>query len=179
VRSPKASEASGCIHPGWFDLPEYFSLQSSQTILSRTQSNPFRSAGINDLKAIALFPKQRNAIVANCQANIKQIVDESRSLGAVAIVTTIFPVGEVPLERQAFWSDAIGQAVKEINAYIATLATEKTIVFDTVPILADSQGLMLRKYRENELHLNQQGYGSLNQKLAQLLPAIESEKIHP
>jgi lysophospholipase L1-like esterase len=88
-------------------------------------------------------------------------------------------VGEVPLERQAFWSDAIGQAVKEINAYIATLATEKTIVFDTVPILADSQGLMLRKYRENELHLNQQGYGSLNQKLAQLLPAIESEKIHP
>jgi lysophospholipase L1-like esterase len=135
--------------------------------------------GINDLKAIALFPKQRNAIVANCQANIKQIVDESRNLGAVAIVTTIFPVGEVPLERQAFWSDAIGQAVKEINAYIATLATEKTIVFDTVPILADNQGLMLQKYRENELHLNKQGYGSLNQKLAQLLPSIESKKIHP
>jgi lysophospholipase L1-like esterase len=132
--------------------------------------------GINDLKAIALFPKQRNAIVANCQANIKQIVDESRNLGAVAIVTTILPVGEVPLERQAFWSDAISQAVKEINAYIETLATEKTIVFDTVPILADSQGLMLQKYRENELHLNKQGYGSLNQKLAQLLPSIESKK---
>ncbi|TAH28976.1 MAG: SGNH/GDSL hydrolase family protein, partial [Oscillatoriales cyanobacterium] len=45
--------------------------------------------GVNDLKTIPLFPESRNAIVANCQANIKRIVEESKNLGAVVIVTTI------------------------------------------------------------------------------------------
>ncbi|NJK68936.1 MAG: hypothetical protein HC789_06100 [Microcoleus sp. CSU_2_2] len=43
-------------------------------------------------------------------------------------MTTIFPVGEVPLERKPFWSDEISRAIKEVNAYIATLAGEKTLV---------------------------------------------------
>ncbi|WP_293129384.1 GDSL-type esterase/lipase family protein, partial [Microcoleus sp. bin38.metabat.b11b12b14.051] len=106
--------------------------------------------GVNDLKTIPLFPERRNAIVANCQGSIKRIVEESRKLGAVVIVTTIFPVGEVPLERKVFWSDDISRAIKEVNAYIATLAEEKTIVFDTFPILGDSQGMILPKYRRDE-----------------------------
>ena len=133
--------------------------------------------GVNDLKTIALFPERRNAIVANCQGNIKRIVEESRKLGAVVIVTTIFPVGEVPLERKAFWSDDISLAIKEVNAYIATLAEEKTIVFDTFPILGDSQGVILPKYRRDELHLNAQGYEILNQNLSQLLNTIEQKKV--
>ncbi len=83
--------------------------------------------GINDLKTVALFPEHRKLIVANCQTNIKQIVEESRNLGAVVIITTIFPVGNVPLARKPFWSDEIDQTVKETNAYIATLADDKTI----------------------------------------------------
>jgi lysophospholipase L1-like esterase len=94
--------------------------------------------GVNDLKTIPLFPESRNAIVANCEANIKRIVEEFKKLGAVTIVTTIFPVGEVPLERKPFWSDEINRAIKEVNSYIATLAKEQTLVFDTFPILADS-----------------------------------------
>ncbi|MEG4318718.1 MULTISPECIES: SGNH/GDSL hydrolase family protein [unclassified Microcoleus] len=133
--------------------------------------------GVNDLKTIALFPERRNAIVANCQANIKRIVEESKNLGAIAIVTTIFPVGEVPLERKPFWSDDISRAIKEVNAYIATLAGEKTIVFDTFPILGDNQGMMLPKYRRDELHLNAQGYASLNQNLSQVLNTIEKRKV--
>ncbi|MEG4804521.1 GDSL-type esterase/lipase family protein [Microcoleus sp. ARI1-B5] len=133
--------------------------------------------GVNDLKTIPLFPESRNAIVANCQGNIKRIVEESRNLGAVVIVTTIFPVGEVPLERKPFWSDDISRAIKEVNAYIATLAGEKTIVFDTFPILADSQGMMLPKYRADELHLNEEGYAILNQNLSQLLNTMERKKV--
>lgn len=132
--------------------------------------------GINDLKTIGLFPERRDAIVANCQANIKRIVEESRNLGAVAIVTTIFPVGEVPLQRKPFWSDEISPAIKEVNAYIATLAGEKTIVLDTFSILADSQGMMLQKYRADELHLNEQGYAIINKDLSQLLNTMGREK---
>jgi lysophospholipase L1-like esterase len=129
--------------------------------------------GVNDLKAIALFPERRKSIVTNCQENIKRIVEESRNLGAVVIVTTIFPVGDVPLERKPFWSDEIGQTIKEINAYITTLADEKTIVFDAFSMLADSQGIMLQKYRINELHINEQGYVTLNKELVRLLNTIK------
>ncbi len=129
--------------------------------------------GINDLKTVALFPERRKLIVTNCQANIKRIVEESRNLGAVVIVTTIFPVGEVPLARKPFWSDEIGQTVKETNAYIATLADDKTIVFDTFSLLADSQGMMLQNYRADGLHLNNQGYVILNKELVQLINRIQ------
>ena len=130
--------------------------------------------GINDLKTVALFPERRNLIVANCRANIKRIVDDSKNLGAVVILTTIFPVGEVPLQRKPFWSDDIAKSVNEVNAYIATLAEDKVIIFDAFSILADSQGMML-KYGSDELHLNNQGYEILNKELVQLLDKIKSK----
>jgi lysophospholipase L1-like esterase len=129
--------------------------------------------GINDLKTVALFPDRRTAIVAACQANIRQIVEASRQLGAVVIVTTIFPTGEVPLVRQPLWSDDIDRAVKETNDYIATLASDQVIVLNASPILADNQGRMLPKYRANELHFNNQGYEALNTALLPLLHQIK------
>jgi lysophospholipase L1-like esterase len=131
--------------------------------------------GVNDLKTIALFPERKQEIIANCQANIHRIVRETKSLGAVAIVTTIFPVGEVPLERKSFWSDEIAIAITQVNTYIATLADDKTIVFDTVPILADSQGMMLDKYSLDELHLNPQGYAALNQGLMSQISKLDRQ----
>ena len=129
--------------------------------------------GVNDLKTIALFPERKQEIIANCQANIKRIVRETQSLGAVAIVTTIFPVGEVPLERKPFWSDDIAVAIKEVNTYIATLADDKTIVFDTFSLLADARGMMLSKYRLDELHFNAQGYALLDRELMKQLGKLE------
>jgi lysophospholipase L1-like esterase len=125
--------------------------------------------GINDLKTIALFPERKAEIIANCQANIKRMVDDSRKLGAVVIITTVFPVGEVSLERKLLWSDQINPAIKEVNAYIETLAEEKTIVFDAFAVLADEQGMVLKQYRADELHLNEKGYAALNQKLLPIL----------
>ncbi len=129
--------------------------------------------GVNDLKTIALFPERKQEIIANCQANIKRIVGEVQSLGAVAIVTTIFPVGEVPLERKPFWSDDIAVAIKEVNTYIATLANDKTIVFNTFPLLADDRGMMLSKYRLDELHLNPQGYALLDRELVKQIGKLD------
>ena len=129
--------------------------------------------GVNDLKTIALFPERRDSIVANCRANIKQIVDESNNLGATVILTTIFPVGEVPIQRQPFWSDDISKAVNEINAYINTLVEDKVIIFDAFSILANNQGMILQKYSKDELHLNKQGYEILNKELVKVLDTIK------
>jgi lysophospholipase L1-like esterase len=133
--------------------------------------------GINDLKTIALFPERRESIRADCRANIKQIVEESRKLGAVVLLTTIFPVGEVPLARKPFWSDAIAVSVKELNAYIATLAENKTdddkiFLLDAFSLLADTRGMMSQEYSLDELHLNEQGYRVLNQALMPLIDGI-------
>lgn len=133
--------------------------------------------GINDLKTVALFPEQRASIVANCRANIKRIIEESRKLGAVVIITTIFPPGDVPLERRPFWSDDIEQSVKEMNAYIATLRDDKTFVFDAFSLLVDSRGLMAQQYSLDELHLNEKGYGVLNLELAKLINQIKQSSI--
>ncbi|MBD1914051.1 GDSL-type esterase/lipase family protein [Leptolyngbya sp. FACHB-8] len=125
--------------------------------------------GVNDLKTVTLFPKSRESIVHNTKANIERIVNESHSLGAAVIVTTIFPVGEVPLQRRPFWSDDISQAIDDVNAYIKTLADEQTVVFDTFPLLADGRGVLRAEYRSDELHLNAQGYAVLNAELSKLI----------
>jgi len=131
--------------------------------------------GVNDLKTIALFPEQRQAIVSNCEANIKRMVKASKALGAVVIVTTIFPVGDVPLERKPFWSEAIAQSIQTVNATITTLADEQTIVLDAFSILADRQGVVLPQYRTDELHINEQAYEVLNKELILRLNTIKSK----
>jgi lysophospholipase L1-like esterase len=129
--------------------------------------------GINDLKTIGLFPDRKQAIVANCRANIDRIVQESRNLGALVIISTIFPAGEISLERKPFWSDEINQAVKEVNIYISTLTTDKIIKFDAFSLLADERGLMRREYRMDELHLNEQGYKIINREFVPLLKSLK------
>ncbi|MGB3533363.1 MAG: GDSL-type esterase/lipase family protein [Microcoleaceae cyanobacterium] len=129
--------------------------------------------GVNDLKTIALFPQRKASIIENCKSNIQQIVEASNQLGAVVILTTIFPVGEVPLERKLFWSEEVATAINEVNAYISTLATEKVIILDTFAILADNQGMVLSKYKTDELHLNPEGYTALNQELIKLLNSVQ------
>ena len=127
--------------------------------------------GVNDLKAIPLFPGQRATIVANCQANVAQIVHRSRELGATVILTTLFPLGEVPLERRLFWSGEIEDALREVNAYVRTLAGEGVVVLDTAPILADERGIVRRAYSRDLLHLSEAGYQALNKAL---VPALEA-----
>ena len=69
---------------------------------------------------IPLFAERKEAIVANCQANIGQIVDLATGLDATVILTTVFPVGKVPLARRPFWSKNVPLAVDEVNPRIPT-----------------------------------------------------------
>ncbi|MEM9163798.1 MAG: GDSL-type esterase/lipase family protein [Cyanobacteria bacterium P01_F01_bin.4] len=130
--------------------------------------------GVNDLKTIPLFPGRREAIMADTRNNLDQMIEASKDLGATVIVSTILPVGEVPLARRPVWSDDVAIAVDEINEYIATLADETVIVFDGFAVLANDQGMMQKAHRKDELHFNDQGYELLNQAFVKLLENGES-----
>lgn len=125
--------------------------------------------GINDLKTIPLFPGSRPAVVANCLANIAGIVDQAHSSGAAVILTTVFPVGPVPLERRPLWSDEVATAVSDVNAALPALVGDDVILLDAFSILAEESGTLRPDYRRDELHLNEAGYQALNGELAPLL----------
>ncbi|MEB3292591.1 MAG: GDSL-type esterase/lipase family protein [Synechococcales bacterium] len=129
--------------------------------------------GINDIKTIALFPDRKAEILANCRSNIEKIIKQSNALGATVILTTIFPVGEVPLQRKPFWSNEIAEAVKEMNQFLASLANDRVIIFDAFPILIDQKGLLRSDYRSDELHLNDRAYEVLNQELVKSLVKLK------
>jgi len=125
--------------------------------------------GINDLKAIPLFPGQRAAIVAECKANIQQIVALSTGQGARVILATIFPLGRIPPQRRPFWSDEVAPAIAEVNRYLATLASDDVQLFDAAAILSNRQGTVDPRYSHDFLHLNRAGYDALNRELARVL----------
>ncbi len=130
-------------------------------------------AGINDLKTIPLFPGGRQAIVARCQESIRQIVAKSIDLGATVILTTIFPEGQVPIERRPFWSGDVGVAIDEVNSYIRSLAGNKVIVLDAYSVLSDGHGSLNPEYSQDLLHLTPQGYKRLNAELVPILEKLE------
>jgi len=129
--------------------------------------------GINDLKTIPLFPHLKSWIVTNCKNNIKWSVEETRNQGSIVILTTIFPLGELPIERSLFWSDDVGEAIEEVNKYIYSLEGDGVVVFDTGQVLAGEDGLVREEYSWDFLHLNEVGYEVLDRELVTILEKLE------
>jgi lysophospholipase L1-like esterase len=124
-------------------------------------------AGINDLKNIGLFPNRKAWIVLGCRTNLRRIIEQSEKSGATVIVSTIFPTGDVPLERQLTWSPEIDKAVEEINADLRSQASERVIVFDAWKLL-EQNGKLRPGVGKDTLHLTPEGYEVLNAKLAEI-----------
>jgi lysophospholipase L1-like esterase len=126
--------------------------------------------GINDLKTIPLFPEQAEAIVQNSKDNIEAIVQRSLAAGVdQVILTTIFPIGAVPLERQLVWSGDVAAAVDDVNRFLTTLASDRVTVIETAPVLAGEDGMIQEMYSRDTLHLNHDGYAALNVALVETL----------
>ncbi|MEL7035162.1 MAG: GDSL-type esterase/lipase family protein [Cyanobacteria bacterium J06592_8] len=130
--------------------------------------------GVNDLKTIPLFPKAKDAIIADSKENIQRIVERSKAKDAIVILTPIFPIGSIPLERQPFWSEDVDLAVDEVNTYLQSLASQTVIVFETSSLLADQKGKLKPEYSKDELHLTPEGYRVLNQELVPVLNSLEA-----
>ena len=126
-------------------------------------------AGINDLKTLPLFPDQKESIILNCKANLQQIVDLSTAAGSRVVITTIFPLGKLPLERRPFWSDDVAVAIADVNSFIETLANDQVTIFRTEDVLANSDGNVDPKYSQDFLHLNPTGYAALNEAIDEIL----------
>lgn len=126
--------------------------------------------GINDLSAIPLFPNRAEAIVAACAGNIEALVDRA---GATVILTTIFPLGDVPPERRLFSSAGMGEAVAEVNEHLLTLEGEGVLLMDTAAVLANERGRVRAAYSEDLLHLTPAGYEALNEVLERILRRVE------
>lgn len=129
--------------------------------------------GINDLKTIPLFPGRKAEIISNCKENIRQIVERSLEEDAVVVLTTIFPIGEIPLQRRLVWSEDIDKARVDVNEYIKSLAAENVVIFDASALLMGPGGKIEPEYSYDTLHLTPAGYDILNLELTKLLETIQ------
>jgi len=107
--------------------------------------------GINDLKAIGLFPQRHDEIVRACKAHLHEIIQQCRDSGSFVIVTTVFPTGPVPLERRPYWSPAIERAVDEVNTDLRSIHSDGVEVLDAWERLQD-QGRLRPVYAADTLH---------------------------
>ncbi len=128
---------------------------------------------VNDLKTIPLFPDRSQQLIANCLTHLDTILSAARTMGTRVILTTVFPVGEPPIQRRLVWSDAIQQAVETVNDSIRSMAADDTLIFDTYALLVDERGLLRTDLSRDELHLNAAGYERLNTELSALLRTLE------
>ena len=85
------------------------------------------------------------------------------------VLTTIFPVGTIPIYRRPFWNTKVQAAVSELNDHIRAQKRDGVVVFDTAPILTDEHGVTRGEFSLDFLHLNDAGYAALNAKLSPLL----------
>ena len=171
------------------ELPEYtirdvgIGNQTTAQILLRFDADVPRlhpsvivlQAGVNDLKTVGEFPKRRAEIIAQCKTNLAAIVAKCRETGATVVVSTIFAIGDIPIWRKPFWSDDVDVAVREVNVFVRSLASDKVIILDADPLLDRADGKIQTPYQFDFLHISPAGYAVLNAKLGpivkQLAPA--------
>ncbi len=127
---------------------------------------------INELKTVPIFETRRQQITESCQHNTRQIIENARQTDTTVILTTVFPVGHVPLQRRLFWSDDVAAAVDETNAFLRQQSAENVIIFDTFALLADETGHINSDYAFDTLHLNAAGYDLLNAELIKVLEPL-------
>jgi lysophospholipase L1-like esterase len=170
--------------PGYAFVNRGIGAQTTAQVLGRLEDDVLPLAadvvviqvGINDLKTLPLFPKRAGEIIAQTQENIRAPVDALAAAGVQqVIVTTIFPIGAVPLEQQLVWTPRVVEGVAEVNAYIRTLARPGVVVVDTGPLLADDRGVLRAELRRDALHLNAEGYGAVNGEVRRVLREKENE----
>ena len=125
--------------------------------------------GINDLVGIPLPMWSRTQVVERVQSNIAQTVTSAHADNATVIITTIFPVGGIPIHQYFVWSGDVLPALDEVNEYIRSLEAENVVVFDSYQLLVDENGRTQKPYRDDFMHINTAGYDKLN---SELMPVV-------
>lgn len=137
------------------------SLRLYEDVLSHSPNIVVLQAGINDLKAIGVFPELRQDIVNHSKENLLDIVTRINNNNIHAIVLTIIPTGKPPLIRKLFWRNQINQAIDEVNSFLKNIRLENVHILDSSRLLG-SGGFIDKSFQKNMLHLNELGYNQLN-----------------
>ena len=130
--------------------------------------------GVNDLRLIPLFPEKRDQIIANAKRYIDDIVAQALANDSKVVLSTIFPVGKPSLEQKLTGESVeVITAVRQVNQYIRSVATDQVKVLEADRILGDATGSIVRvEYHEDFLHINKRGYDALNQELVRILSTM-------
>jgi lysophospholipase L1-like esterase len=131
--------------------------------------------GGNDLKAIGVLLGQEREIIDTCKRNRLAIVEQLRQSGIHVVLSTIFPVGKVPLSRWPVWSDRSLAAWEEVNRATRELVLPGVTVFDSHALLA-KDGRTNPAFEHDMLHITAAGYKELNTALAPVLDRVLKER---
>lgn len=133
-------------------------------------------AGINDLKAVALFPELHDEIVDDCVSHLEALVARARELGAAVVLTTVIPPGPIPLWRRPVWSADVHRAVATVNRRLLALSVPGLTVVDLDEVLCDDAGRLLDDHARDDLHLTPVAYRRLDQALAPVLARLLADR---
>ena len=133
--------------------------------------------GINDLKAIGVFPEQKEKIVRSCWENLNTMACQMIDHDIQLVILTIFPPGSVDWLRKFVWSDEIYRGVEQVNQKIKSLQDKRITIIDCDQIL--SLGPKINpKFAQDTLHLNSAGYEALNSSLRPILQNLIQDSLN-
>ncbi len=148
--------------------------QTSQQILQRLKNhlqygNPnwvVLELGINDLKIIGLNKKESDQISKNCYDNIIAIIELCRQKNINVICISVFPNGKPGIVRSLVWNKVIDNEIIKINKKLRRYCENNNVeYFDAFKLLAEKNQVVKKKFQKNFLHLNNQAYLFLSEKL--------------
>lgn len=128
--------------------------------------------GINDLKNIGVFPKQKDEIVGSCWKNLNTIISQTREHNIQVVMLTVFPTGPVGLLRRIIWSSEIRNGTDRVNEMMRNLKCEGVAVVDCDSILSANKAIKAPLYAQGTFHLTAAGYQALNATLTPLLEKL-------
>lgn len=146
-------------------------LRLDRDIIKLQPSIVILQTGINDLKAIGVFPKRKDEIINSCLKNLKIMVNRMAEHNIHVVILTIFPPGSVELFRRPIWSDEIYHGIEKINEAIRKSKGQRITIADCDSILAIDKSIK-PEYAQDALHLTPAGYVALNKFLTPVLEKL-------
>lgn len=123
-------------------------------------------AGINDLKVIGLNKNLCHKIAEECYNNLISIIELSKKNDINVICCNIFPNGNIEFARNLVWNSLIDQEIIKINDKLKRYSEQNnTEYFDAYNILTEGKYRVKQSFQNGFLHLNNQAYLILSNKL--------------
>ncbi|MDM8565617.1 GDSL-type esterase/lipase family protein [Candidatus Halobeggiatoa sp. HSG11] len=126
--------------------------------------------GGNDVNLLGVQPHLKQAVIQQCQDNLKFFVESLQAQEIEVIFLTIIQISKLEILRRLVWDEKVSHSIEEINQYWLNLPkTELLHVINTEKVLKNSQGQWHKNVNLDSLHLTATGYDYLNQAITPVL----------